>query len=315
MSLKHTFHRRFLALGLAAAALLPAASFAQAQHDGSASRPLRVVLIPADGGTESGTRADYQPLFDAVGNTTDRHFDLKVAQSYGAVVEAMCNGTADIAFVGPVTYLQAKERGCAELWAVAVGDGQSIYYAGLFARSDSPIQTLADVRGKSVAFGDVNSTSSFIIPITMLMEAGIDPVKDLGALRLTGTHANSLAALIEGRVDVAALSFDSYEKAVRSDIPGARDLRVVARSEAIPYPPLIMNSRLPDDLKQELRQAFKNIENSPDIQPEMIRGYGGAQVDGYDTRFSSELFDSVARKMAGLSDEVKGEILQKSSER
>ena len=299
-------------LAIAALAALAACS---GNQENVSTRQLDVLLIPADGGTESGTRADYQPLFDAVGNTTDRYFDLKVAQSYGAVVEAMCNGTADIAFVGPVTYLQAKERGCAELLAVAVEDGQSIYYAGLFARSDSPIQTLADVRGKSVAFGDVNSTSSFIIPITMLMEAGIDPVKDLGALRLTGTHANSLAALIEGRVDVATLSFDSYEKAVRSDIPGARDLRVVARSEAIPYPPLIMNSRLPDDLKQELRQAFKNIENSPDIQPEMIRGYGGAQVDGYDTQFSSKLFDSVARKMARLSDELKGEILQKSSER
>lgn len=299
-------------LAIAALAALAACSGTQ---ENVSTRQLDVLLIPADGGTESGTRADYQPLFDAVGNTADRHFDLKVAQSYGAVVEAMCNGTADIAFVGPVTYLQAKERGCAELLAVAVEDGQSIYYAGLFARNDSPIKTLVDVRGKSVAFGDVNSTSSFIIPITMLMEAGIDPVKDLGALRLTGTHANSLAALIEGRVDVAALSFDSYEKAVRSGIPGARDLRVVARSEAIPYPPLIMNSRLPDDLKQELRQAFKNIENSPDIQPEMIRGYGGAQVDGYDTQFSSELFDSVARKMARLSDELKGEILKKSSER
>lgn len=299
-------------LAIAALAALAACS---GTEENVSTRQLDVLLIPADGGTESGTRADYQPLFDAVGNTADRHFDLKVAQSYGAVVEAMCNGTADIAFVGPVTYLQAKERGCAELLAVAVEDGQSIYYAGLFARNDSPIQTLADVRGKSVAFGDVNSTSSFIIPITMLMEAGIDPVKDLGALRLTGTHANSLAALIEGRVDVAALSFDSYEKAVRSGIPGARDLRVVARSEAIPYPPLIMNSRLPDDLKHELRQAFKNVENSPDIQPEMIRGYGGAQVDGYDTQFSSELFDSVARKMASLSDELKGEILKKSSER
>lgn len=279
------------------------------------SRQLNVLLIPADGGTESGTLADYQPLFEAVGNSANLRFDLKVAQSYGAVVEAMCNGTADIAFVGPVTYLQAKERGCAELLAVAVEDGQSIYYAGIFARNDTSLRTLADVRGKSVAFGDVNSTSSFIFPVTMLLEAGIDPVNDLSALRLTGTHANSLAALIEGRVDAAASSFDSYEKAVRGNIPGARDLRVIARSEAIPYPPLVMNSQLPEALKQELRQAFEDVENAPGIQPEMIRGYGGAQVDGYNTQFSSEHFDVAARKMARLSVELKGEILKKSSER
>lgn len=306
--------RMVMARIIAITALAGMVACSGAQEDAS-TRQLDILLIPADGGTESGTLADYQPLFDAVGKAADIEFDLKVAQSYGAVVEAMCNGTADIAFVGPVVYLQAKERGCAELLAVAVEDGQSIYYAGYFARNDSSIQTIDDLRGKSVAFGDVNSTSSFIIPITMLMEKGIDPVKDLGTLRLTGTHASSLAALTEGRVDVAALSFDSYEKAVRSNIPGASDLRAVARSEGIPYPPLVMNSRLPDDLKQELRLAFENVENSPDIRPEMIRGYGGAQVDGYDTQFSPELFDSVARKMARLSDELKSEILKKSSER
>lgn len=307
---------RILAVGiLALLALAGLGACSETQAPGEESRQLQVLLIPADGGTESGTLADYQPLFDAVGKSADLDFDLKVAQSYGAVVEAMCNGAADIAFVGPVTYLQARERDCAELLAVAVENGQSIYYAGLFAREDAPIRTLTDLRGKSVAFGDVNSTSSFVFPIAMLLEAGIDPVKDLGALRLTGTHANSLAALIEGRVDAAALSFDSYEKAIRSGVPGAGDVRVIARSEAIPYPPLVVNSRLSDDRKQMLREAFENVAEAPDIRPEMIRGYGGAQVDGYDTQFPPERFDGASQKMARVSDELKGEILKKSSER
>lgn len=300
---------------LGVAALLGLAACSNTETAPGESEQLHVLLIPADGGTEDGTLADYQPLFQAVGNATDLRFDLKVAQSYGAVVEAVCNDTADIAFVGPVTYLQAKERGCAELLAVAVEDGESVYYAGIFAREDSSVRSLADLRGKSIAFGDVNSTSSFVYPVAMLLEEEIDPVKDLGALRLTGTHANSLAALVEGRVDAAALSFDSYEKAVRNEIPGVQDVQVIARSEAIPYPPLIMNIDLPDDLKQKLRKAFENVASSPDIRPEMIRGYGGKQVDGYDTRFPAENFDSTARKMALVSNDLRGEILKKSAER
>ena len=66
------------------------------------AKALNVLLIPADGGTESGTLADYQPIFNAVSRSTGLTFNLKVAQSYGAVVEGMCNGAADIAFVGPV---------------------------------------------------------------------------------------------------------------------------------------------------------------------------------------------------------------------
>ena len=285
------------------------------QESGKQAKTLDVLLIPADGGTESGTLADYRPLFDAAGKTASLDFNLKAAQSYGAVVEALCNGTADVAFVGPVTYLQARERGCAEILAVAVEDGKSEYFAGIFARKDSPVRSTADLRGKSVAFGDVNSTSSFVFPVAMLVHAGIDPASDLGPLRLTGSHANSLAALIEKRVDAAALSFDSYEKAVREGVPGASDVRVIARSEAIPYPPLVMNSKLPGGLKDKLRRAFAGISKAPGIRPEMIRGYGGKQVDGYDAYFPAERFDGAARKMAVVTDELKGEILKKSSER
>ncbi|CAH0356514.1 putative ABC transporter phosphonate/phosphite binding protein PhnD2 [Sphingobium sp. CECT 9361] len=282
---------------------------------GPQAQPLHVLLIPADGGTESGTLADYQPIFNAVSRSTGLTFDLKVAQSYGAVVEGMCNGAADIAFVGPVTYLQAKDRGCAELLAVAVKSGASVYYAGLFARKDSPISAIADLRGKRVAFGDVNSTSSFVFPLTMLMDAGIDPAKDLKDVRLTGSHASSLAALLQGRVDVAALSFESYEKAVRENVPGVRDVKIIARSDPIPYPPLVVNSRLPVSTRDRLKTAFQNIAQEPGITPEMIRGYGGGQVDGYDAHFSAAKFAPAAQKMAMVSDAMKGEILKKSAER
>lgn len=279
------------------------------------TQALQVLLIPADGGTESGTLADYQPIFNAVSRNTGLTFDLKVAQSYGAVVEGMCNGAADIAFVGPVTYLQAKDRGCAELLAVAVKSGASVYYAGLFAPKDAAIATAADVRGKRVAFGDVNSTSSFIFPMTMLMDAGIDPAKDLKEVRLTGSHASSLAALLQGQVEVAALSFESYEKAVRENVPGVRDVKIIARSDPIPYPPLVVNSKLPVAIRNRLQSAFQNIAHEPGITPEMIRGYGGGQVDGYDAHFPAAKFTPAAQKMAMVSDALKAEILKKSAQR
>jgi phosphonate transport system substrate-binding protein len=305
--------RRWMIAGLAVVAVAAAVLWGMRRCD----RPdaLQVLLIPADGGTESGTLADYRPIFDAVSQRTGLDFELRVAQSYGAVVEAMCTGASDIAFVGPVTYLQASGRGCAELLAVAVKDGQSVYYSGLFARAGSPIDGVADLRGKRVAFGDVNSTSSFLFPLTMLMDAGLDPAKDLAAVRLAGSHSSSLAALLHGEVDAAALSFDSYEKAVRESVPGVRDVRVIARSDPIPYPPLIVNSRLPAQTRERLKVAFETIASAPGIAPQMIRGYGGAQVDGYDARFSAEKFAPAARKMALVSESLKGEILRKSAAR
>ena len=296
------------------ALLLATPAFAQPAL-GSHDRPLRVVLIPADGGTEDGTRADYQPVFNAISKMTSLNFDIRVGQSYNAVVEAMCSGAADIAFVGPVTYIQANQRHCAELLAVAVVKGQSIYYAGIFTKVTSPIHALKDLKGRRVAFGDVNSTSSFVFPMTMIMDAGLDPVRDLAAIRLTGSHANSLAALVQDQVDAAALSFDSFDKAIAQGAVDPKTIRVVARSIAIPQPPIVMNSHLPPALKARLKAAFASVDKAPGVTPDMIRGYGGAKVDRYDTAFPPAKFNVAAGKMLRLTDQLKGEILAKASQR
>lgn len=289
--------------------------FAMASLAADAHRPLRVILIPADGGTEDGTKADYQPIFQAVSRMTAIPFGIQVGQSYSAVVEAMCNGSADIAFVGPVTYIQARQRGCAELLAVAVEKDRSIYYAGLFTRADSGIHRLADLKGRRVAFGDVNSTSSFVFPMTMIMEVGLDPVRDLAEIRLTGSHANSLAALVQNQVDAAALSFDSFDKAVAQGAVNPVAVRVVARSGPIPYPPLIMNTKLSPRLKSALRDAFGRVDKAPGVTPDMIRGYGGAKVDRYDTQFPADKFNIAAVQMAKLDDGLKSAILKKAGQR
>lgn len=280
-----------------------------------AGNSLRVILIPADGGTEDGTKADYQPIFEAVSRMTGLSFGIRVGQSYAAVVEAMCAGSADVAFVGPVTYIQASQRGCAELLAVAVEKGQSIYYAGLFTKAGSDIRRLTDLKGKRVAFGDVNSTSSFVFPMTMIMDAGLDPVRDLSEVRLTGSHSNSLAALVQNQVDAAALSFDSFDKAVAQGAVDPATVRVVARSMPIPYPPLIVNTKLVPKLKAQLRDAFGRVDTAPGVTPEMIRGYGGGKVDRYDTQFPADKFNIAAVMMAKLDDNLKSAILKKAGQR
>ncbi|HSV59543.1 MAG TPA: phosphate/phosphite/phosphonate ABC transporter substrate-binding protein [Variovorax sp.] len=300
-------------LALAAATLNPAA--AQGVADGTREHPLRVLLIPADGGTESGTKADYAPVFNAISRTTGLQFDLKVGQSYGAVVEGMCNQLADIAFFGPVSYVQAHERGCAQLLAVGVEKGESVYYAGMFAKADAPLASVPDVKGKRVAFGDINSASSFTFQIAMLLDAGLDPVRDLSAIRMTGSHASSLAALTQGQVDVASLSFDSYEKAVQQGAVDPKAIKVIAKSIPIPYPPLALNAKLPEALKAKLKTAFASVHKAPGVTPEMIRGYGGKKVDAFDTKFSEAEFNVAAGKLALLTDELKGQILKKAAER
>lgn len=304
---------------LLATALLTGAygstAFAQAQHDGSASKPLRVVLIPADGGTEDGTRKDFEPIFGAIKQATGLNFDIKVGQSYGAVVEAMCSGSADIAWYGPASYLQARGRGCAELLALAVRNGESVYYSGVFARKDAGVDKLSDLKGKKIALGDVNSTSSFNIPVAMMIADGVNPARDAGVVNMAGSHANVLKALAEGLVDAGGASFDSFEKAVNAKALDPSEVKVIAKSSPIPYPPLAMHPKLDGAVKAKLRDAFNNIHKLPGISKDQIRGYGGGKVDGYTSK-TSEAEMAAAGKMFDLvTNEVRVDIMKKAGSR
>jgi phosphonate transport system substrate-binding protein len=313
MYLKHPLRRKLLAAGLMLLAA-PLATFA-AQNDGTAAKPLRVILVPADGGTEDGTKKDFQPIFSAIEQATGLKFDLKVGQNYSSVVEAMCNGAADIAWYGPVTYLQAKSRGCAELLALAVSKGQSVYYSGLFARADSGINAVADLKGKRVALGDVNSTSSFAVPVAMMMSAGVQPARDLATINLAGSHANVLKALSEGLVDAGGASFDSFEKAVNSNAIDPSKIKVIAKSAPIPYPPLAIHPKVKPAIKAKLREAFNNVDKLPGISKDQIRGYGGGKVDGYTANVSEQDMANAGKLFELVTDQVRQDIVKKASAR
>lgn len=283
--------------------------------DGSAGRPLRVMLVPADGGTEEGTLADFEPVFRAITDKYKLNFEIRIGQSYNTVVEAMANELVDIAFFGAVSFQIAKDRGVAELLAVEERKGKSAYFAGVFCRTDSGLENLQQLRGKTVSFGDVNSTSSFNYPVAMLMAAGVDPARDLDELILAGSHANSLQALANGKVDAACASLDSYEKAVTAGSLDPSKLKMLQKSMPIPSPPLAMHVNLPAETKERLRDAFRHIHEQPGVTPESLRGYGGKIVDRYNAEFPEEQFDKAMAPLSAVTKEVKDAMVRKAAER
>lgn len=276
---------------------------------------LRVVLIPADGGTADGTLADYKPVFAALSRTTGLQFRLSATQSYGAAVQALCSGSADIAFLGPASFLAARERGCAELLAMGVRRGQALYYSAILVQQNAPIRSLHDLKGKRLAVGDVHSTSSFQIPLIMLIEAGVDPARDLAAIRVSTSHPESLSALLHGHVDAAALSLDSYERALRNNVPGAARLRILSRSEPLPYPPFVMSTRLSPQTRALLVSGFRSLGAQPNANRQKLVGYAGGRLDGYLAGVSDAPYDRLASRLSLITPEIRTRVLARASDR
>ena len=130
---------------------------------------------------------------------------------------------------------------------------------------------------------------------------------------ITGSHSASLAALAEGKVDAAAASYNSFGKAVSVGVIDATKFTPLAKSQPIPNPPMAMNKGLSAPLKTKLKQAFSEIHTK--IAPSKIRGYGGKQVDRYDTEFEVEKIYAALGKLSAVTDQVKAEMIDKAGQR
>ncbi|HLK57337.1 MAG TPA: phosphate/phosphite/phosphonate ABC transporter substrate-binding protein [Chthonomonadaceae bacterium] len=282
-------------------------------RDGSAEHPLVLILLPAPGRSAGNLLGGMKPAFDAITASTSLHFEAKAADSYASVVEGMVTRKGDLAYMGPYIYLQAKKRGAAELLAVAVRSGHSYYDGAIFVRKDSGINAISDLKGKSVAFGDVNSTSSFNYPCAMMLNAGVDPSRDLAKVFLTGSHANSMAALAAGKVDASCAEITAYESAVKNGILDPTKFKIIAQTEHIPGSPIAMYPGLPAKTKQMLRDAFRDLAHNPNLGPNGLRGSDGRPLESFDTTITDADYERVADFTVKVTDDLKAAMLRKAA--
>ena len=177
------------------------------------------------------------------------------------------------------------------------------------------IQIGPEWQGKRIALGDVNSTSSFNVPVAMMMEGGVKPWADAKTLNMAGSHANVLNALNEGLADVGGASFDSFEKAVNAKAIDPNKFKVVAKSTPIPYPPLAIHPKVNAEVKAKLRTAFDTVHTMPGITKDQIRGYGGTRVDAYTSKVSEEDMANAGKLFDLVTENVKQDLMAKASKR
>jgi phosphonate transport system substrate-binding protein len=138
--------------------------------------------------------------------------------------------------------------------------------------ADSGIATIADVKGKIVAYGDHASTSSHLVPRAMLQDKGLVAEKDYKAVYL-GQHDAVARAVESGKVPAGALSKPIFESLLAAKrIDGAK-VRVLAETGAIPNYPMAMQSKLSPPLKDQIRKAFLDIKDPAILKAFRAEGF------------------------------------------
>jgi phosphonate transport system substrate-binding protein len=209
--------------GLALAACLAAGCSNQsgsADH-GAPGKTLRLSMIPT---TDPGKMArDSEPLVSYLETKMGARIELTVPLNYAAVVEAFGADKVDVAYFGGFTYVQAHKRFGAR--PLVQRERDQAFHSLFITQADSPIAGLADLAGKSLAFGDVNSTSGHLMPEYFLRQAAVDPEVIQRAI-YTGGHDATALAVANRKVDAGALDEAVFQKLTRDGKLDAGKLKV-----------------------------------------------------------------------------------------
>jgi phosphate/phosphite/phosphonate ABC transporter binding protein len=156
--------------------------------------------------------------------------------SYSTLVDALCEEEIDLAWLPPVAYLRARQLGPVHLLLAVERGGPTSYGSALLASTRSGVLSMDDIRGKRVAWVDVWSAAGYLMPRSVLREAGLDPEQVFASQTFVGSHAAVLDALQEGRAEVGATycSLDRDGALVASPWTDRPDIRPFALSSAIP---------------------------------------------------------------------------------
>jgi phosphonate ABC transporter permease subunit PhnE len=131
-----------------------------------------------------------------------------VALDYTALVEAMRSGQVHFGWLTPAPLVLAERLFNAEILLTQVRRGSPTYYGALVVRGDSGIARVEDLRGKTVAWVDPQSTSGYVIPRYLLLQRGFDPQHFFRQQVFAGGHDSAVLALQSRQVDVAAVWAD-----------------------------------------------------------------------------------------------------------
>jgi phosphonate transport system substrate-binding protein len=172
--------------------------------------------------------------------------------SYKSLVDAFLVGEISVAWLPPIACSELVERGRALVLALPVRRGSISYRSALIARRGA-VAGLGDLRGRTVAWVDPDSSSGYLIARLMLHGAGLDLSTLFAAEQFVMSHAAVVGAVSTGRCDVGA-TYCSAEGEPHGPWVGASavPIAVLATSGAIPNDAIVVSTGVSVDVRAKL---------------------------------------------------------------
>ncbi|HEY5868302.1 MAG TPA: phosphonate ABC transporter substrate-binding protein [Candidatus Tectomicrobia bacterium] len=247
--------------------------------DASWPQELTFALLSTESAPEVTRR--WEPILAQLAKDLGLKVKPVMASDYRGTIEALKFKKAEIGHLGPKAYIEATHDNYANVEPVVQirhNNGSLGYRSCLIVHADSDIFSPEDIGGKTFAFNDPNSTSGYLVPMTMFLnEMGINPKQHFSKLTFSGSHEASILAVTNKKVEVASTNLPDIQQLTREGKIARGTLRLIWVSKLIPNDPIVVRKDLPDSLRQAIQEALIAMQQK---HPEVFAA-AGAIVGGF----------------------------------
>ena len=248
---------------LLGSALLAFAALSQAQQ------VLRVTTIPEEAATEQVRK--FGPIASYLEKKLGMKVEFTPVSDYPAAVEALVNKKVDLAWLGGFTFVQANIRAGGKIVPIAQREEDTRFQSVFIAKTDSGIKTLADLKGKQISFGSQSSTSGHLMPRHFLLQAGLNPEKDFRRVAYSGAHDATIASVVSGKVDAAALDITVWKKFTSEGKVDTKAVDVFVTTAPFFNYNWSVHADMPADLRGKLQKALLDIDPATPEGAEILK--------------------------------------------
>lgn len=196
--------------------------------------------------------------------------------------DALAAGQVDLAWITPYAFVRAVEKNAGvTALSKATRKGSLFYRAALIVKKDSPLQALADLKGKRVAWVSKTSTSGYLFARELLSREHLGPDGLFASEAFAGDHAAVCRAVQDGTADVGA-TYASEPGEGKDIVPsGCQDVggefRVLASTGNLPNEVIAVRDFFPPGRVNDVIAAFGRMDGSPEGK----RALEAFRVDGW----------------------------------
>jgi phosphonate transport system substrate-binding protein len=230
-------------------------SFGALSH---AQQVLRVTTIPEEAATEQVRK--FTPIATYLEKKLGMKVEFTPVSDYPAAVESLVNKKVDVVWFGGFTFVQANIRSGGKIIPIAQRAEDTRFQSVFIAKTDSGIKTLADMKGKQISFGSQSSTSGHLMPRSFLLQAGIAPEKDFRRIAYSGAHDATIASVVSGKVEAAALDITVWRKFVSENKVDTKVVDVFYTTPPYFNYNWSVHADMPAELRNRLQKALIDLD-------------------------------------------------------